>query len=289
MYDLRHRLSPDWLWYANSNNACTSQGVPLMDRKYFHERFGGQVRVGDIAPSVLLVADPLLPERLAKQFDQATRLADHYEFQVYRGMWHDAPVAVCSTGIGGGSASIAVDELARLGARTLLYLGIAQSHAPDTAAHTLAIAAGAIRLDGASLDYAEPAYPAGAHPEMTLALLTMAQALGHTPQLSLFFSHAGPSASPSALVDSRFSDPPPLPYPIVLASPEVATILTLAGLYRLRAGAVQIQLTGQKAHTWEQKLMPLGLRTLQLLTTWDAEKARHGWSLMTPGLMERIE
>ena len=61
---------------------------------------------------------------------------------------------VTSTGIGGPSASIAIDELAQLGVRTFLRVGTTGAIQDDIDIGTVVITTGAVRLDGASTHYA---------------------------------------------------------------------------------------------------------------------------------------
>jgi uridine phosphorylase len=85
---------------------------------------------------------------------------------------------VTSTGIGGPSASIAIDELAQLGVRTFLRVGTTGAIQADIDIGTVIITTGAVRLDGASTHYAPIEYPAVAHPDVVQAAAEAAAALG---------------------------------------------------------------------------------------------------------------
>src|SRR5689334_18488509 len=78
---------------------------------------------GDMAPTVLLPGDPARVPVLAQAWDEAIEVADHREYRSMRGTYHGTPVSACSTGIGGPSTEIAVNELAQIGCTTFLRLG----------------------------------------------------------------------------------------------------------------------------------------------------------------------
>ncbi|HHW14607.1 MAG TPA: nucleoside phosphorylase, partial [Firmicutes bacterium] len=80
---------------------------------------------GDVARYVLLPGDPARAKRIAARFDEARLVAENREFTVLTGSYHGLPVSVCSTGIGGPSASIALEELVRVGADTFIRVGSA--------------------------------------------------------------------------------------------------------------------------------------------------------------------
>ena len=89
------------------------------------------------------------------------------------------PIVVCSTGIGGPSTSIAVEELAQLGVRTFLRVGTTGAIQPQIDVADVIVSTGSVRLDGASLHFAPLEYPAVADFECTSALVVAARAAGH--------------------------------------------------------------------------------------------------------------
>ncbi|MEZ5227969.1 MAG: uridine phosphorylase [Acidimicrobiales bacterium] len=88
------------------------------------------------------------------------------------------PVVVCSTGVGGPSTSIAVEELAQLGVRTFLRVGTTGAIQPTVDVGDLIITTGAVRLDGASFHFAPAEYPAVATFDVVRALVDAAVAAG---------------------------------------------------------------------------------------------------------------
>jgi uridine phosphorylase len=132
------------------------------------------------AAVAVLPGDPGRVEGIAKTppFDRARELAYKREYRSWLAYCHGTPVIVTSTGIGGPSASIAIDELAQLGVRTFLRVGTTGAIQPDLEIGTVIVTTGAVRLDGASTHYAPIEYPAVAHPDVVEAARAAARDLG---------------------------------------------------------------------------------------------------------------
>ena len=85
-----------------------------------------------------------------------------------------------STGIGGPSASIAMEELVLCGADTFVRVGTCGGIDMDVKGGDIVIATGAIRMEGTSREYAPIEFPAVANLEVTNALVEAAGKLGYT-------------------------------------------------------------------------------------------------------------
>ena len=123
------------------------------------------------ATVALLPGDPGRVEALAltPPFERGRELANKREYRTWIAYLGHTPVLVTSTGIGGPSASIAIDELAQLGVRTFLRVGTTGAIQADIDIGTVIVTTGAVRLDGASTHYAPIEYPAVAHPDVVQA------------------------------------------------------------------------------------------------------------------------
>lgn len=139
----------------------------------------------DGATLAILPGDPGRVERIAALLDNPQPLASHREFTSWRGQLAGKSVVVCSTGIGGPSTSIAVEELAQLGVRTFLRVGTTGAIQPTVAVGDVIITTGAVRLDGASQHFAPLAYPAVADFRCTAALVAAAEAVGVTAHIGI--------------------------------------------------------------------------------------------------------
>ncbi len=123
----------------------------------------------------IVPGDPERVERIAELMENPTKLASLREFTTWRGELEGQPVVVCSTGIGGPSTSIAVEELAQLGIRTFLRVGTTGAIQPDIAVGDVIVTTASVRLDGASGHFAPLNYPAVASFQCTRALVEAAE------------------------------------------------------------------------------------------------------------------
>lgn len=144
---------------------------------------------GQIAPYVLLPGDPGRIAAVARQLDDWREVASNREFRTITGSYRGMPVAATSTGIGGPSAAIAVEELIQVGARVLVRIGSAGAMQPGIKVGDLVVPVGAVREDGASAMYVPAGYPAVADHELVGALLSAARELGYTAHCGLARSH----------------------------------------------------------------------------------------------------
>lgn len=135
------------------------------------------LRKGDVGKYVILPGDPKRCEKIARHFDSAKLIADSREYVTYTGYLDGVKVSVTSTGIGGPSASIALEELVKVGADTFLRVGTCGGMQTDIMGGDLVIATGAIRMEGTSKEYAPIEFPAVANLEITNALVQAAKEL----------------------------------------------------------------------------------------------------------------
>jgi uridine phosphorylase len=138
----------------------------------------------DGATVAIVPGDPARAARIAERLDDARPLAAQREFTSWIGRL-DGPngaggVVVCSTGIGGPSTSIAVEELAQLGVRTFLRVGTTGGIQPHIEPGDVIVTTASVRLDGASSHFAPLEFPAVADFACTTALVEAARAVGAT-------------------------------------------------------------------------------------------------------------
>ncbi len=130
------------------------------------------------ATLAIVPGDAARSESIARHMDDPVFLASNREFTSWRGYLDGHPVIVCSTGIGGPSTSIAVEELAQLGIRTFLRVGTTGAIQPEIAVGDVIVTQASVRLDGASGHFAPIEYPAASNFECTTALVTAAKEVG---------------------------------------------------------------------------------------------------------------
>lgn len=139
-----------------------------------------QIRRGDVGRYVILPGDPKRCVKIASYLENARLVADNREFVTYTGTLDGETVSITSTGIGGPSASIAMEELVKCGADTFIRIGTCGGMALDVQGGDIVVATGAIRAEGTSREYAPIAFPAVADLTVANALVQAAKSLGKT-------------------------------------------------------------------------------------------------------------
>lgn len=141
--------------------------------KQYHTGVGPE----DIGKYVIMPGDPKRCAKIAEYFDDAKLVADVREYVTYTGTLEGVKVSVTSTGIGGPSASIAIDELAKCGAHTFIRIGTCGGMQEEVMGGDVVIATGAVRMEGTSREFAPIEYPAVANLDVTNALAGAAKKL----------------------------------------------------------------------------------------------------------------
>lgn len=148
----------------------------------YTEGSGKQYHIGvgseDIGQYVILPGDPKRCSKIAAYFEDAKLVGDSREYITYTGTLNGVKVSVTSTGIGGPSASIAMEELVACGAHTFIRVGTCGGMDLDVKGGDIVIAQAAIRFDGTSKEYAPIEFPAVANYDVLTALKNSADNLG---------------------------------------------------------------------------------------------------------------
>lgn len=148
----------------------------------YTEGSGKQYHTGvgphDIGKYVIMPGDPKRCKKIAAYFENAELVADVREFVTYTGTLRGEKVSVTSTGIGGPSAAIALEELSKCGAHTFIRVGTCGGMQDDVLGGDIVIATGAVRMEGTSREFAPVEYPAVSHFDCVTALVHSAQKSG---------------------------------------------------------------------------------------------------------------
>lgn len=265
-------------------------GPPAEDEQYHIE-----LSEGDLEGPVLLPGDPERVDVIAECWEHAEELADHREYRTIAGEYDGESIAATSTGIGSPSAAIAVEELARIGAKSFLRVGSCGAIREHIDVGDLVITTGAVRQEGTSDEYVRKEYPAIAHEEVVTALVTAAERLGYEYHLGVTCStdsfYAGQArsgfdgfraaAAQEQLDELRSAG-------VLNFEMEASSILTLAGLYGLRAGAVCTvyanRVTGEFRTEGQRKAAETASLAAALLGRMDRIKAAAGVDRWHAGL-----
>ena len=101
-----------------------------------------QVAKGEVGRYVIMPGDPGRCEKIAEYLENPVLVASNREFTTYTGMLDGEKVSVTSTGIGGPSAAIAMEELVRCGADTFVRIGTCGGMQPEVKSGDIVIATG---------------------------------------------------------------------------------------------------------------------------------------------------
>lgn len=206
---------------------------------------------GEVGRYVILPGDPKRCAKIAEFFDDPVFVADNREYVTYTGTLDGVKVSVTSTGIGGPSASIAMEELTRCGADTFLRVGTCGGMQLDVLGGDLVIATGAIRAEGTSKEYAPIEFPAVPDFEVTAALRKAAQDL-HFP------AHLGVVQCKDSFYGQHEPENKPVGYELLnkwdawvrcgcLASEmESAALFVVAAALHVRVGTVLLTVANQE-------------------------------------------
>jgi len=165
-------------------------------------QFHIRCKEGDVGRYVFLPGDPGRCEAIAAHFDNPVHVGMNREYNIYTGFLLGEKVSVCSTGIGGPSASIAMEELSAIGADTFIRVGTCGGIHMDVQPGDVIIANGAIRYEHTSLEYAPIEFPAVGDFDITCALKQAADALGYRNHVGIvqckdsFYGQHSPEKSP---------------------------------------------------------------------------------------------
>ncbi len=245
-----------------------------------------KLKQGDVGKYVLLPGDPGRCEVIAKWFDNPVKVAQNREYVTYTGTLLGEKVSVTSTGIGGPSTAIAVEELAMIGAETFIRVGTSGAMQPGIAVGDLAIVTAAIRDEGTTRQYLPIEFPAVANIDVTLALRAAAKNLRLT-------SYLGVSQSKDSFYGEVEPDRQPLAEQLnarrrawiaggaVCSEMEAATVFVVSSILHKRAGGVMLIVDSQFTehenkphHEILDRLISTGIEAIKLLIEQDRGVSR---------------
>ena len=210
-----------------------------------------QVAKGEVGRYVILPGDPKRCKKIAQYFDDPVLIADNREFVTYTGTLDGVKVSVTSTGIGGPSAAIAMEELYRCGADTFVRIGTCGGMQTEVKSGDIVVATGAIRMEGTSKEYAPIEFPAVANLDVINALTEGARKEGCE-------FHTGVVQSKDSFYGQHEPEVKPVSYELMnkweawkrmgcLASEMESAALFIVGNYlRVRVGACVLVLANQE-------------------------------------------
>ena len=142
-----------------------------------NKQYHTQLEENGVGDYVILTGDPKRVKDIASYLDDAYFVADNREYVTYSGYINGVLCSVVSTGIGGASTAIAMEELIQLGCHTFLRVGTCGGMRLDVQGGDIVIASGAIRQEGTTREYAPIEFPAVPHFEVLNAQVESAKKL----------------------------------------------------------------------------------------------------------------
>lgn len=227
-------------------------------------------KAGDIGKYVFLTGDPKRCELIAGYFKNPEKIAENREFVTYAGLLNGKKVNVISTGIGGPSAAIAMEEAVALGADTFIRIGTCGGISTCVLAGDLVIAQSAVRQEGTTLHYAPIEFPATADFDITFALKESAMELGLPYHLGIvqskdsFYGQHSPERMPVSYELLHKWDAW-IRLGVLCSEMECAALFCVASALKVRMGAVLLSV-------WNKEREKAGLDNIEVLDTNNAIK-----------------
>lgn len=217
---------------------------------------------GEVGEYVLVPGDPGRTPVIAKFLENAREVAFSREYRTFTGGLGGVSVSTVSTGMGGPSVAIGVEELSELGVHTFLRVGTCGAAQPEIKMGDLVIATGAVRSEGTPTGYVPLEYPAIASLDVVNALVEAAKAAG-APH------HVGIIRSVDALYSDLVPDSMPRPHlrdelemwsraGVLSNDMESSTLFVVARIRKRRAGTINLcvdELGAGEIHHLDPKYM----------------------------------
>lgn len=220
-----------------------------MKEKIYHLALTPERTAG--ARAALLPGDPGRVEKIARFLENPEKLAQNREFVTFAGNLGPHRVLVTSTGIGGPSAAIAMEELAALGVDTFIRIGTCGGMQKNVEAGTLILPTGAVRMDGTSKEYVPVEFPAVPDFAVLSALAEAAREAGGPYRTGVvqskdsFYGQHEPERMPaSAELTAKWNAW--VKAGVLASEMECAALFTVASSLGVRAGAVLLCIWNQE-------------------------------------------
>jgi len=217
---------------------------------------------------------------IANHFDNPVKIAHHREYLTYTGTLEGVPVTVTSTGIGGPSAGIAIEELYSCGAHTMMRIGSAASTSPKVKLGDVVIPNGAVRMEGTGNHYL-PDY------EMLKALEEAAKKLGYPYNIGVtitkdsYYTEAEPETKP-VYHELKEKWDSYLKGGATNTSMECSILFLIGASLGIRTSSVMISATNFGEYSndaddypsgWEERAIEVGIEAMKIMIRKDRQAA----------------
>jgi uridine phosphorylase len=245
-----------------------------------------QLKPGDVPPCVILPGAPERTAVIGAHWDDARQIASYREFRTVTGSYKGVNIACTSTGIGGPSSEICINELHKLGVHSCIRVGSTGSITTDFDLGDLIIPAAAVRMDGASDTYIGQEYPAYADTVVVMALIAACEGLGFRYGLGLTYTagsfYAGQGRALNEDGSGYFNEREEELIPrlrsagITNIEMETAAQFVIGKLHGMRMGAVLSVISNRVTNRWgdeggEEKASLAASEAVRILYEWEKE------------------
>ncbi len=253
-------------------------------RKPIHLRLSAE----DVGRYVFLPGSVERVEKIASLLEDAHVVGRHREFYAMTGAIDGTPVSVISTGIGGPSTSIVMEELSSMGVHTMVRIGSCASSSPDTKIGDVVIPCGAVKMEGTSRQYLPDEFPAVPDWSIYKCFVRAAEESG-------FPFNTGVTITKDSFYTEASMEEKPV-YPLLEylwdayekggasnTSMECSTIFTIGAVLGIRTASVMISATNYKAYSndvkdypagWEHRAIKVGVEGMRLVIAEDRKGGR---------------
>ncbi|KPL72992.1 hypothetical protein ADM99_06125 [Leptolinea tardivitalis] len=255
---------------------------------------GGDIEIAikdeikDYSGYMLMPGDPDRISVMAGQWENAKEFPQNRGYRAALGVYQGAKISALTSGIGAPSLEYKMTEAAELGAHTIIRVGSTGAIQEGIENGDLIINDACIRLDGMTPLYVRPEFPAAASYEVTMALIEAAETFGYRYHVGTgctsasFFAGQGRTSFGGfklSSTDAFFDDIRRLG--VLNFEMEAAALLTLARLFKIRAGIVASVIAQRLTGKWddaggEERACRVGAEALRILTGWDQKKKKAG-------------
>lgn len=217
--------------------------------KMYHIKLSKQDLEG--AKFAILPGDPGRVGSIAKYLENPKKIGQNREYTAYLGSIKNEKVLVISTGMGGPSTAICIEELAQIGITHLIRIGTSGGMQLDVSAGDVVIATGAIRQEGTSKEYLPIEFPAVADLDISIALRESAKEQGLT-------YHSGVVQCKDSFYGQHSPERMPVSYELknkwdawikggaLCSEMETASLFTVSSILKLHAGAILLVIWNQE-------------------------------------------
>ena len=196
------------------------------------------------ALSALLPGDPARLDRIKPFLSDVSELAYNREYRSLVGSYQGIRVLAISTGIGGASAGIAVEELNNLGVKSMIRIGSCGALQPEVKIGDLVLVSGAVRDDGASKAYIDPIFPAVPDSELLFACVSAAKKRNIVYHTGIARSHDSFYTDREEEIDAYWSK-----HGVLGADMETAALYTIGHLRKIRTMSILNNVVAYEADT----------------------------------------